>query len=779
MKAIIMAGGDGSRLRPLTCTQPKPMVRILDVPVMEYAIRLLHRHGIRQIAVTLKYLPDSIRDYFGDGSRFGVSIVYYTETAALGTAGGVRQAQDFLDEPFIVLSGDGITDCDLTAAIDFHRRSRAEATLVTVRADDPREYGLVCADESGRITRFCEKPDWSDVVCDRINTGIYVLEPSVLQLIPAGTFYDFSKNVFPAMLSAGQALYAWDAQCYWCDIGDNAALIRANHDALHGRISLIPVPEGGIIRHPSAQIHDRAVIQPPAFIGENVHIGANAVIGAESVIGQSCHISAGTTIRRSILGSGAHIGESAQLRGCLSAENVRIQPGAQVYENAVIGAGCIIGRGAEVASGVRIWPEKLIPDRMRLRDNIMWGNAAQAVFHTGAVDCFSPSHAALCAQALCAAIRPRIVLIAHSNSPVAAAQHHAACAGLMAQSAQVYDCHCATLMELRSAIQHIGADCACYLTDDSFYPMTRHGVALCGAERRQFLSYINRGDCPAPYSGITRLPQNAGRSDLIYLRAVVTDELIRNLSGFPSPVAIYARHEQLLSLAERAFLRAGLTVRAEWEEEMMELAPTEIGIWLSDTGESARFFTRDGELTEAETQLLLAQTLLEMDEKRLILPDESTPAIEPLAERYRAHTERVTGSPSRWAEHMALIAPAQLPLYFDGVYASLNVLSVLNRLNISLDDFRRSAPVAVRRRRVIDIPESDRAHALERLNALLRPDTPGRFHIVRNDAHAWILPSDEDSRFTVLTEAADLEIARELCDFYEQIVHSISRPESI
>lgn len=775
MKAIIMAGGDGSRLRPLTCTLPKPMVRILDVPAMEYAIRLLHRHDIRQIAVTLKYLPDVIRDYFGDGSRFGVSITYFTETTALGTAGGVKQAQDFLNEPFVVLSGDGITDCDLTSAIRFHRNAKAQATLVTVRADDPREYGLVCADATGRITRFCEKPDWSDVVCDRINTGIYVLEPAVLDEIPARTFCDFSKNVFPTLLAKGRPLFAWDAKCYWCDIGDTAALIRANHDALHGKISLIPVPEDGLIRHPSARIDENARIEPPAYIGANAHIAAGAIIGPDTVVGSDSHIAPGAVIRRSVLSPGAHIAEDAQLRHCLTAENVRIQPDAQLYENAVAGANCVIGRGAELASGVRIWPDKAIPDRMRLRDNIIWGNAAQAVFHTGAVDCFTPAQAALCAQALCAAIKPRIVLIAHNSSPVAAAQHQATCAGLMAQGAQVYDCHCATLMELRSTIRHIGADCACYVTNDSFYPLNSHGVSLSGNARRQFLSCINRGDCPAPYAGITRLPQSAGRSDLIYLRAVVTDELIRSLSGFSAPVAIYARHEQLLSLAERAFLRAGLTVRAEWEEEMMELSPDEIGVWLSDTGESVRFFTSEGEMTEAETQLLIAQTLLEMDEKRLILPDDSTPAIEPLAERYRAHTERVPGSPSRWAEHMAFIAPDQLPMHFDGITASLNILSMLNRLHMSLSDFRRSVPACVRRRRVIDIPESARAHTLERLNQMLQPASPGHFHMTDRDAHAWILPSDEDSRCTVLTEAADLEVARELCDFYERIVRDAAQ----
>ena len=770
MKAIIMAGGDGSRLRPVTCTQPKPMVRILDVPVMEYAIRLLRQHDIRQIAMTLRYLPDAIRDYFGDGSRFGVSLTYFTETTALGTAGGVKQAEAFLDEPFVVLSGDGITDCNLTEAARFHRQSGAAATLVTVHVDDPREYGVICAGDDGRITRFQEKPNWSDVVCDRVNTGIYVLEPSVLQLIPPDAPFDFSKNLFPRLLAEGGRLYAWDADCYWCDIGDTAALIRANIDALDGRISLIPMPEYGVLKHPSARVEPGAHLEAPVYVGAGANLAAGAAVGPGCVIGADCRVEAEATLRRCVVLPGARIEAGAQLRGCLVGEGTRIQPGAQLYENAVTGANCAVGRGAELAPGVRVWPEKTIPDRMRLRDNVMWGHAAQAAFHMGAVDCVTPGHAVLCAQALCAAVKPRIALAAHSGATVAAAQHRAACAGLMAQGAQVYDCRAATLMELRSMIRHVGADCACYVTGEAFYPLSSGGVALTGDERRQFLSALNRGNVPAPYAGITRPLQLAGRSDLIYLRATVTDDLIRRLYGFHAPVAIYARYEQLLSLAERAFLRAGLTVRAEWEEEMMELAPGEIGVWLTDTGEGMRLFTGEGEMTEAEMQLICAQTLLEQGEKRLILPDDCTPAVEALADRYRARVERISGGTSRWAERLAFLAPRQLPMHFDGIHAALHALAMLNRLNMSLADFRRAAPTAIRRRRTIDIPESARARTLERLNHALHPDEPGRFHMVDGGAHAWILPSDEDSRCTVLAEAAEMEVAKELCDFYEKLV---------
>ena len=196
MKAVIMAGGEGSRLRPLTCDMPKPMMPVLDRPIMEYALRLLRRHGITRAAVTLGYMPDRVRDYFGDGSRLGVELSYYVEKAPLGTAGGVKAAAGFLDETFIVLSGDGLTDCDLSAALEFHRRKGALMTMVLKRVPVPLEYGVVETDEGGRVRRFVEKPGWGEVFTDTVNTGIYIMEPEALNLIPAGPC-DFGRELLP------------------------------------------------------------------------------------------------------------------------------------------------------------------------------------------------------------------------------------------------------------------------------------------------------------------------------------------------------------------------------------------------------------------------------------------------------------------------------------------------------------------------------------------------------------------------------------------------------
>ena len=205
MKAIIMAGGEGSRLRPLTCACPKPMVPLMDRPVMAYALDLLKKHGFTQVGVTLQYLPERVTEYFGEGAEYGVSLTYFTEDQPLGTAGSVKLAEAFLDEPFVILSGDGLTDCDLTQAVAFHRERGSLATMVLKKVENPLEYGVVVADAQGKVQRFLEKPGWGEVCSDTVNTGIYILEPEALNHIPTGRPYDFGREMFPSLVEKGLA----------------------------------------------------------------------------------------------------------------------------------------------------------------------------------------------------------------------------------------------------------------------------------------------------------------------------------------------------------------------------------------------------------------------------------------------------------------------------------------------------------------------------------------------------------------------------------------------
>ncbi len=238
MKAVIMAGGFGTRLHPLTINMPKPMVPIFNRPIMLHIVDLLKRHGITELIMLLYHQPETIKNFFGDGSEFGVSITYVTPLDDFGTAGAVKAAAKHLDERFVIISGDLLTDFDLSKALDFHEQKQAQATLALTSVADPLQFGVVITDNQGRISQFLEKPDWGEVFSDTINTGIYILEPEVLDLIPVGENYDWSKDVFPAMLAQKTALFGCILKGYWADIGHTDAYLDASRDLCAGKIKV-------------------------------------------------------------------------------------------------------------------------------------------------------------------------------------------------------------------------------------------------------------------------------------------------------------------------------------------------------------------------------------------------------------------------------------------------------------------------------------------------------------------------------------------------------------
>ncbi|TLM99385.1 nucleotidyltransferase family protein, partial [bacterium] len=262
MQAVIMAGGEGSRLRPLTCDRPKPMVPLINKPVMEYAVKLLKEYGITDIGVTLQYLPEEISSYFGDGAGFGVSMQYFIEESPLGTAGSVKNTGGFLKETFIVISGDALTDFNLNEIIGYHREKKALATLVLKPVNIPLEYGVVITGEGGEIRRFLEKPGWGEVFSDTVNTGIYILEPEVLDYIPAGQKFDFSKDLFPRLLADGKPMFGYAAGGYWCDIGNHRQYQEAQYDLLGNRVRL----SGNDLGPQGVRLDNGAYVDPAAVV---------------------------------------------------------------------------------------------------------------------------------------------------------------------------------------------------------------------------------------------------------------------------------------------------------------------------------------------------------------------------------------------------------------------------------------------------------------------------------------------------------------------------------
>jgi mannose-1-phosphate guanylyltransferase/phosphomannomutase len=363
MQAVIMAGGEGSRLRPLTGNLPKPMLPVANRPLMEHILLLLKQHGVTDVVATVQFLSSVIRNYFGDGSDLGLSLSYSTEEVPLGTAGSVSNAQDLLEGTFLVVSGDALTDLDLTAVIDFHRSRGAAATLVLKRMKDPLEFGIVMTDESGRIERFLEKPTWGQVFTDTINTGIYVLEPEVLDLIPPEQSYDFSSELFPLMLDKGLPLFGFVTDDYWTDVGNTDAFLQASRDILARRVrtevsgfELRP----GVVVGEDVEIDPSARIEGPALIGDNVRIGPGAVIGPYAVLGYNTLIGNDARVSQGVVMDRAHMGPMSQVRGGVLGRSSSLERGAVLEEGAVTGDEVVVGAGAIVKARVKIYPSRTV-----------------------------------------------------------------------------------------------------------------------------------------------------------------------------------------------------------------------------------------------------------------------------------------------------------------------------------------------------------------------------------------------------------------------------------
>ncbi len=376
MKAVVMAGGEGSRLRPLTVGRPKPMVPIVSRPVMEHILLLLKKHGITEVVVTLQYLAGVIQSYFGDGSQLGMRIEYTVEDVPLGTAGSVKQAQHLLTETFLVISGDALTDYDLTAIIEQHRKWGAMATLTLARVPNPLEFGVVITNEDGTIRQFLEKPGWSEVFSDTVNTGIYVIEPKALNYVPSSQPFDFSHDLFPILMRNGDPMYGYIADRYWCDVGSLEEYARASRDVLEGRVEVVSRGRdmgNGIWMGERVDIAPDARLIGPIWLGDEVKIGPGAEIIGPSVLRDNVIVDRRATIDRSIIWRSCYVGERAEVRGALLCRQVSVKSNVVIFEGAVVGDNCTIEEGAIIRANVKIWPNKQVEAGATVSSSIIYG----------------------------------------------------------------------------------------------------------------------------------------------------------------------------------------------------------------------------------------------------------------------------------------------------------------------------------------------------------------------------------------------------------------------
>lgn len=425
MKAVVMAGGAGSRLRPITIERPKPMVSVVNKPALGHILDLLKRYGITEVIITVQYLANMIQDYFGTGANLGMKITYCVEEDPMGTAGSVKNVHALLDDTFMVLSGDAITSFDLESILNYHKEKQSKVTITLHRVNNPLEFGVIITNSEGRITQFLEKPSWGEVISDTVNTGLYVLEPEILDFIPEDQPYDFSTQLFPQLLRHQVAMYGYIADGYWCDIGNIGTLRDACDDILQGRVPGVDLGtqiDEKIWVGKDVEISPSASLFGPVYLGDSVRIKDGVVIHGPTVIRDYSIIDERTQIDRSIIWRNCYIGKGAELRGAVVLKHCSIKAKSVVHEGAVIGDGSIVGEGAVIHPDVKVWSGKEIEPGATIKHSVIWGSQGrrslfgrQGVSGMINVD-FTPEFSAKLAAAFGATL-PRNSLVTINRDP--------------------------------------------------------------------------------------------------------------------------------------------------------------------------------------------------------------------------------------------------------------------------------------------------------------------------------------------------------------------------
>jgi mannose-1-phosphate guanylyltransferase len=364
MQALVLVGGEGTRLRPLTSTMPKPVVPLVDRPFIVYQLQWLRSHGVDEVVLACGFLPDEMKAVVGDGSEFGVKLTYLVEPHPLGTGGALKYAEDLLQNRFLMLNGDTLTDIDLTAQIAQHDASGARATLALVPVEDPSAYGLVPLNDDRSVREFLEKPGPDEVIdTNLINAGAYVLEKSILaEMAPAGTNVSIERDVFPKLV--GHGLYGYVASGYWLDIGTPERYLRGTYDILERNVSTevgasITAADGKFIT--DSKVEGRVVA--PSVVGAGCEIAAGAIVGGRAVLGRDVKIGEDARVRNSVLLDGVSIGAHSTVAGSVLAAGVVIGEHCHIEDGVVLGSGVRIGDHNHLGAGARIFPGVELPDR--------------------------------------------------------------------------------------------------------------------------------------------------------------------------------------------------------------------------------------------------------------------------------------------------------------------------------------------------------------------------------------------------------------------------------
>ncbi len=812
MKAVVMAGGEGTRLRPLTCNVPKPMMPVFDKPVMEYSLELLKKYGIRDVAVTLQYLPAAVQGYFQSGRDMGLNIRYFIEDKPLGTAGSVKNAEEFLDETFIVISGDALTDFPLDEAFEFHRYRGALATLVLTRVESPLEYGLVLTDREGSITRFLEKPSWGEVFSDTVNTGIYILEPEALQYVKPATQFDFSRDLFPYFLAQKKPLYGCILQGYWCDIGNVQQYRQVHFDILNGlvQVEITGERKGNVIVGEGSHIAPRVRLEGPLYIGANCHIDSGARLLPYTVLGQGSLVEGNASIKRSVIGPDCLIGPGAEIRGAILGEGVRAKTRSSVFEGAVIGDRSVLEEEVVIKPDVKVWPQKLVEARTIVGESVVWSEKVpRSIFTrrgiTGDMNGqLTPERLARLGRAVgtLLPLNSRVV-VGYDWSNAGRMAKQALEAGLMASGLEIIDIGRVPATTLRFATRELKGQRGFHLTVHGEKPLIRivnqEGIDLTKPEERKIENLLNREEY-RPIS-MDRIEESKYLPDMTraYLHNIVEELDLDLIARHQFRVVVGADHPKISEWTAWLLDRLACdVVRIDRSDRLpatngdtdmvidhlvseTSRSNANLGLYMDNGGQGICLISPEGQVVRDE-YLLAATSLLFAERFRIVyLPSDAPLAIEQFARQMGKDVTRTRAASGEFMKELVAAGELeQLRLHWDGFYLIGRLLELMARLDSSLDEMLAGIPLFFYDIRELPISWKQKGRVIRRL----AETSAGRgaqglegIRVWNESGSSLILPDEDRPVCRIYSEAFSQEIARSLSDFCVETIKKICQEE--
>ena len=816
MKAVIMAGGKGTRLRPLTCNKPKPMVPIVNRPMMEHIIYLLKKYDFKEVWITLFYLPELIQNYFGDGSEFGMKINYSLEDSPLGTAGSVKKIIDNLNDTFLVISGDALTDINLEAAIKFHKEKKAKATIVLTKVSNPLDYGVVIADQNGVVKRFLEKPGWGEVFSDTVNTGIYVLEPEIFNLFEAGKEFDFSKDLFPMLMDKGELIGGYVADGYWSDIGNLEQYRQAHYDVLTGKVKVsIPGREvrPGVWLGEAVEIDPKARIEGPVLLGDYCRVKAGAQVEDFTVVGNYGIINEGTSIKRGIVWNHCYLGPYSEIRGSILCHHAYLKGKNAVFEGAVLGEGVSLGARSTLKPNVKVWPNKNIESGSVLNESLIWSKrGSRSLFGNNGISGtvnqeLIPELVVKLGAVFGAYLKPGAkIVVGSDNFRAARIFKRAFISGVLTAGANVYDLGTLPTALTRHAVITLGAQGGAQFRIN---PQNPEGLLIEFLDK-QGLNIDKNAERAIENSMMSEDFPRAGINELGEL-AFVPQLMEPYLAGLVNPEAkelIRKRNFKVISLYDGgniSYILPGLLEMLGCEvhsvsyftnspnqprtlqellgaigkaADLVQQHGVDLGIVVDQNYERLLLVDESGDLLKEEQLNALLSFLVLKYKPEAAVPVQVTAPhyIEALAREFRGKVIRTKANPRSLMEKTVQekLFPtldgrgSYLP-QFDSLFALVKVLELLAREELSLSQAKAMIPRVERGYQEAECPWNEKGRVMRQLyeeNQGRQVETTDGLKIYHEAGWALVLPDADEPVFKIYAEANTSEEADALTQMY-------------